>query len=110
MQHVALCVKMIAAWYIPDVPQSVKNHILKKKCSDLRKELRWVMPREVPGVAGAAWPPAAALGLTPPPRVGQGDHEPLPQRSYSSPCFRGASTQPLLLQRDNVLQEQPHHP
>ncbi|NWR56474.1 ANO9 protein, partial [Bucorvus abyssinicus] len=46
-EHVALCVKMIAAWYIPDVPQSVKNHILKKKYSDLHKELRWVMLREV---------------------------------------------------------------
>lgn len=39
-QHVALCVKLIAAWYIPDVPQSVKNQILDKKHTDLRKELR----------------------------------------------------------------------
>ncbi|NXM68843.1 ANO9 protein, partial [Serilophus lunatus] len=38
-EHVALCVKLIAAWYIPDVPQSVKNKILRRKHSDLRKEL-----------------------------------------------------------------------
>lgn len=47
----ALCVKLIAAWYVPDVPQSVKNHVLDEKHSNLRKELRWVMPQKVPGVA-----------------------------------------------------------
>ena len=30
-QHVALCVKLIAAWFVPDVRQSVKNEVLKKK-------------------------------------------------------------------------------
>uniref|UniRef100_U3J3C2 Anoctamin n=1 Tax=Anas platyrhynchos platyrhynchos TaxID=8840 RepID=U3J3C2_ANAPP len=50
-EHVALCVKLIAAWYVPDVPQSVKNHVLDEKHSNLRKELRWVMPQKVPGVA-----------------------------------------------------------
>uniref|UniRef100_A0A8C3V319 Anoctamin n=1 Tax=Catharus ustulatus TaxID=91951 RepID=A0A8C3V319_CATUS len=43
-EHVALCVKAIAAWYIPDVPQKVKNLILKEKHSNLQNELRWVMP------------------------------------------------------------------
>ncbi|XP_071415300.1 anoctamin-9 isoform X2 [Pithys albifrons albifrons] len=38
-EHVALCVKLIAAWYIPDVPQKVKNHLLHRKHTDLRKEL-----------------------------------------------------------------------
>ncbi|NXP26448.1 ANO9 protein, partial [Scytalopus superciliaris] len=38
-EHVALCVKLIAAWYIPDVPQKVKNHLLHRKYSDLHKEL-----------------------------------------------------------------------
>ncbi|XP_010220249.1 PREDICTED: anoctamin-9 [Tinamus guttatus] len=38
-QHVALCVKFIAAWYVPDVPQSVKNHILDEKYTKLQKEL-----------------------------------------------------------------------
>ncbi|XP_039241978.1 anoctamin-9 [Pipra filicauda] len=38
-EHVALCVKLIAAWYIPDVPQKVKNELLYRKHTDLRKEL-----------------------------------------------------------------------
>ncbi|XP_055579000.1 anoctamin-9 [Falco biarmicus] len=38
-EHVALCVKVIAAWYIPDVPQSVKNKFLDRKHSNLRKQL-----------------------------------------------------------------------
>ncbi|NXK87361.1 ANO9 protein, partial [Formicarius rufipectus] len=38
-EHVALCVKLIAAWYIPDVPQKVKNHLLHKKHTDLHREL-----------------------------------------------------------------------
>uniref|UniRef100_A0A8D0FNM2 Anoctamin n=1 Tax=Strix occidentalis caurina TaxID=311401 RepID=A0A8D0FNM2_STROC len=36
--------ELIAAWYIPDVPQSVKNQFLHRKHNNLRKELRWVMP------------------------------------------------------------------
>uniref|UniRef100_A0A8C2YCP6 Anoctamin n=1 Tax=Coturnix japonica TaxID=93934 RepID=A0A8C2YCP6_COTJA len=46
-EHVALCVKLIAAWYVPDVPLSVKNHLLHEKHNNLRKELRWVMLQEV---------------------------------------------------------------
>ncbi|NWH63687.1 ANO9 protein, partial [Geococcyx californianus] len=46
-EHVALCVKLIAAWYIPDVPQSVKNVFLDRKHNHLRKELRWVVPPKV---------------------------------------------------------------
>ncbi|NXO13697.1 ANO9 protein, partial [Oriolus oriolus] len=38
-EHVALCVKLIAAWYIPDVPQRVKNTILFDKHKNLRNEL-----------------------------------------------------------------------
>ncbi|XP_019136897.1 anoctamin-9 [Corvus cornix cornix] len=37
-EHVALCVKLIAAWYIPDVPQRVKNDILKEKYENLCNE------------------------------------------------------------------------
>ncbi|NWW66106.1 ANO9 protein, partial [Ifrita kowaldi] len=37
-EHVALCVKLIAAWYIPDIPQSVKNEILKEKHENLCNE------------------------------------------------------------------------
>ncbi|KFQ44677.1 Anoctamin-9, partial [Nestor notabilis] len=36
VQHVVLCVKLIAAWYIPDTPLSVKNTFLGRKHSDLR--------------------------------------------------------------------------
>nr|XP_013803713.1 PREDICTED: anoctamin-9 [Apteryx mantelli mantelli] len=39
-EHVALCVKLVAAWYVPDVPQSVKNDILDEKHKNLQKELR----------------------------------------------------------------------
>uniref|UniRef100_A0A2K6L043 Anoctamin n=1 Tax=Rhinopithecus bieti TaxID=61621 RepID=A0A2K6L043_RHIBE len=28
-EHVALCIKLIAAWFVPDVPQSVKNKVLE---------------------------------------------------------------------------------
>ncbi|NXM48829.1 ANO9 protein, partial [Gymnorhina tibicen] len=38
-EHVALCVKLIAAWYIPDVPQRVKNTILCDKYKNLHNEL-----------------------------------------------------------------------
>ncbi|KFO74432.1 Anoctamin-9, partial [Cuculus canorus] len=35
-EHVALCVKLIAAWYIPDVPQSVKNKFRSRKHNNVR--------------------------------------------------------------------------
>ncbi|NXR52070.1 ANO9 protein, partial [Hippolais icterina] len=38
-EHVALCVKLIAAWYIPDVPQKVKNKILTGKHHKLCEKL-----------------------------------------------------------------------
>ncbi|CAM4584109.1 unnamed protein product [Caretta caretta] len=38
-EHVALCIKLIAAWYVPDIPQSVKNKHLKKKYENLQGEL-----------------------------------------------------------------------
>ncbi|NXE83707.1 ANO9 protein, partial [Cochlearius cochlearius] len=47
-EHVALCVKLIAAWYVPDVPQSVKNRFLDRKHGNLHRELRWVMLRKAP--------------------------------------------------------------
>lgn len=49
LQHVALCVKLIAAWYVPNVPQSVKNKFRVRKHNNLRKELRWVMPQRCRG-------------------------------------------------------------
>ncbi|NWT84261.1 ANO9 protein, partial [Lanius ludovicianus] len=41
-EHVALCVKLIAAWYIPDVPQRVKNSILTKKHQNLCNKLSMI--------------------------------------------------------------------
>ncbi|NXN46892.1 ANO9 protein, partial [Rhinoptilus africanus] len=38
-EHAALCVKLIAAWYVPDVPKSVKNEFRVRKHNNLRKEL-----------------------------------------------------------------------
>ncbi|NXH17292.1 ANO9 protein, partial [Bucco capensis] len=38
-EHVALCVKLIAAWYIPDVPKSVKNTFQERKHHNLYKRL-----------------------------------------------------------------------
>ncbi|NXW34601.1 ANO9 protein, partial [Phaetusa simplex] len=38
-EHAALCVKLIAAWYVPDVPKSVKNKFRVRKHNNLRKEL-----------------------------------------------------------------------
>nr|XP_056707955.1 anoctamin-9 [Euleptes europaea] len=39
-EHVALCIKLIAAWFVPDVPRRVKNLHLKDKCEKLQKLLR----------------------------------------------------------------------
>uniref|UniRef100_A0A8C6QQR3 Anoctamin n=1 Tax=Nannospalax galili TaxID=1026970 RepID=A0A8C6QQR3_NANGA len=39
-EHVALCIKLIAAWFVPDVPQSVKNTVLEEKYKILRKKMR----------------------------------------------------------------------
>lgn len=39
-QHVALCIKLIAAWLVPDVPQMVKNKVLDEKYQRLLEKLR----------------------------------------------------------------------
>nr|XP_036858328.1 anoctamin-9 isoform X4 [Manis javanica] len=38
-EHVALCIKLIAAWFVPDVPQAVKNKVLEEKYQRLREKL-----------------------------------------------------------------------
>ncbi|CAJ0916468.1 unnamed protein product [Ranitomeya imitator] len=38
-EHVAVCIKFVAAWFVPDIPQSVKNTSLEKKHQDLLNEL-----------------------------------------------------------------------
>ncbi|XP_018416853.1 PREDICTED: anoctamin-9 [Nanorana parkeri] len=44
-EHVAVCIKFIAAWFVPDVPQAVKNKSLEKKLELLLNELG-EMPEE----------------------------------------------------------------
>ncbi|KAM4847018.1 anoctamin-9 isoform 1-T1 [Thomomys bottae] len=39
-EHVALCTKLVAAWFVPDVPQSVKNSVLREKFQALQKKMR----------------------------------------------------------------------
>ncbi|XP_074854045.1 anoctamin-9 [Carettochelys insculpta] len=39
-EHVALCIKLIAAWYVPDVSLKVKNKHLEEKYKNLQKLLR----------------------------------------------------------------------
>lgn len=61
-QHVALCIKLVAAWFVPDVPQSVKNKVLEEKYHSLREKLGYGPP----GAGGRAglrlWalPPSSA--------------------------------------------------
>ncbi|XP_036783082.2 anoctamin-9 isoform X4 [Manis pentadactyla] len=38
-EHIALCIKLIAAWFVPDVPQAVKNKVLEEKYQRLREKL-----------------------------------------------------------------------
>ncbi|XP_012625012.1 anoctamin-9 isoform X1 [Microcebus murinus] len=38
-EHVALCIKLIAAWFVPDIPQSVKNKVLEDKFRRLREKM-----------------------------------------------------------------------
>lgn len=35
-EHVALCIKLVAAWFVPDVPQKVKNTVLVEKYQRLQ--------------------------------------------------------------------------
>ncbi|XP_066439171.1 anoctamin-9 isoform X1 [Eleutherodactylus coqui] len=44
-EHVAVCIKFIASWFVPDIPQSVKNSSLEKKHKDLLDQLG-EMPEE----------------------------------------------------------------
>lgn len=35
----ALLIKLVAAWFVPDVPQSVKNKVLEEKYRGLQEKL-----------------------------------------------------------------------
>ncbi|XP_063800798.1 anoctamin-9 isoform X2 [Pseudophryne corroboree] len=41
-EHVAVCIKFVAAWFVPDVPQSVQNKSLQQKYVQLVNELRLI--------------------------------------------------------------------
>ncbi|XP_070282453.1 anoctamin-9 isoform X2 [Myotis yumanensis] len=57
-EHVALCIKLVAAWFVPDVPQSVKNRVLEQKYEVLRDKLWCGGPRQL-------WGPGLGLRATP---------------------------------------------
>ncbi|XP_015417878.1 PREDICTED: anoctamin-9 [Myotis davidii] len=56
-EHVALCIKLVAAWFVPDVPQSVKNRVLQQKYEVLLGKLR--------GGPRPLWGPGLGLRATP---------------------------------------------
>lgn len=60
-QHVALCIKLVAAWFVPDVPQSVENRVLEDKYEALRRRMWWG-PRWGPGLGPGA-PRASSASL-----------------------------------------------
>ncbi|XP_069480030.1 anoctamin-9 isoform X2 [Ambystoma mexicanum] len=53
-EHVVVCIKFIAAWFVPDIPQSVKNDALTKKRDELLAELSYEPSPD------SAWPTAWA--------------------------------------------------
>ncbi|XP_037694357.1 anoctamin-9 isoform X2 [Choloepus didactylus] len=62
-EHVALCIKLIAAWFVPDVPQSVKNKVLEEKYQRLLDKLWYGGQRLGQGRGKTPIP----TNLTPPP-------------------------------------------
>ncbi|XP_066222236.1 anoctamin-9-like isoform X1 [Saccopteryx leptura] len=44
-EHVALCIKLVAAWFVPDVPQSVKNNVLQGKYDDLKGKYKMLQKK-----------------------------------------------------------------
>uniref|UniRef100_A0A0D9RF77 Anoctamin n=1 Tax=Chlorocebus sabaeus TaxID=60711 RepID=A0A0D9RF77_CHLSB len=58
-EHVALCIKLIAAWFVPDVPQSVKNKVLEVKYQRLREKM-WHGRQRLGGVGAGSQPPMPA--------------------------------------------------
>ncbi|XP_078538853.1 anoctamin-9 isoform X2 [Lissotriton helveticus] len=54
-EHVVVCIKFIAAWFVPDIPQSVKNTALETKHQELLEELSRAPPEE--SELPTAWSP-----------------------------------------------------
>lgn len=93
-QHVALCIKLVAAWFVPDVPQSVKNRVLEEKYRSLREKLGYGPPR----VGGRGWAcgPRHRTPLPPPapaPRA-QTCRGPRAVTGTREPRLRAATTAP----------------
>ncbi|XP_049748957.1 anoctamin-9 isoform X2 [Elephas maximus indicus] len=40
-EHVALCIKLIAAWFVPDVPRKVNNDVLSNKFGRVQKKMKY---------------------------------------------------------------------
>ncbi|XP_054581702.1 anoctamin-9 [Eptesicus fuscus] len=59
-EHVALCIKLVAAWFVPDVPQSVKNRVLEEKFEELRDKMWGGGPRWGPGLGPGATPASSS--------------------------------------------------
>ncbi|XP_054293625.1 anoctamin-9 isoform X2 [Pongo pygmaeus] len=58
-EHVALCIKLIASWFVPDIPQSVKNKVLEVKYQRLREKM-WHGRQRLGGVGAGSRPPMPA--------------------------------------------------
>ncbi|XP_042638048.1 anoctamin-9 [Orycteropus afer afer] len=44
-EHVALCIKFIAAWFVPDVPRKVNNDILRSKFERVQEKMMYERQR-----------------------------------------------------------------
>ncbi|KAG8515697.1 Anoctamin-9, partial [Galemys pyrenaicus] len=66
-EHVALCIKLVAAWFVPDVPQEVKNKVLEDKFKRLREKMTSWEARspQPPGPAPATAPAPGAQPCRP---------------------------------------------
>lgn len=63
-QHVALCIKLVAAWFVPDVPQSVENRVLEEKYKVLQDKMWYGGPRQLWGPSLGQWAtPASSSSL-----------------------------------------------
>ncbi|XP_075402378.1 anoctamin-9 [Tenrec ecaudatus] len=57
-EHVALCIKLIAAWFVPDVPQKVKNRVLVNKFKRVKEKMHQETHR--PQSEGPEFPSASS--------------------------------------------------
>ncbi|XP_006893399.1 PREDICTED: anoctamin-9 [Elephantulus edwardii] len=60
-EHVALCIKLIAAWFVPDVPGEVSNTVLESKFLRVQEKMKYQQHRTPQ--EGASPPSASSSGL-----------------------------------------------